>query len=126
MRLKSFDGTATELAALLEEHTGEKLLPSVLSKRLVRYASELDRVGIQISTSHTRDSRQLHILCIDGTAMTGMTGKMRQAPCQISCHSRHSCHQRYEVYFCPRDNMHSKNYVGQAVQPWRQFLKALI
>ena len=75
MRLKSFDGTATELAALLEEYSGEKLLPSVLSKRLVRYASELDRDGIRISTSRTRDSRQLHILCIDGDSNDGNDGK---------------------------------------------------
>lgn len=89
MRLKSFDGTATELAALLEEHTGEKLLPSVLSKRLVRYASELDRVGIQISTSHTRDSRQLHILCIDGDGNdgkneTGSVSNFLSQPSQLS------------------------------------------
>ena len=75
MRLKSFDGTATELAALLEEHTGEKLLPSVLSKRLVRYAADLDKTGIHITSSRTRDSRQLHILCIDGDGNDGNDGK---------------------------------------------------
>ena len=32
--LLSFTGTATELAAELEKHSGEKLLPNVLMKRL--------------------------------------------------------------------------------------------
>ena len=63
------------LAALLEEHTGEKLLPSVLSKRLVRYAADLDKAGIHITSSRTRDSRQLHILCIDGDSNDGNDGK---------------------------------------------------
>ena len=80
MRLKSFDGTATELAALLEEHTGEKLLPSVLSKRLVRYAADLDKSGICITSSRTRDSRQLHILCIDGDSNDGNDGKNETGP----------------------------------------------
>ena len=80
MRLKSFDGTATELAALLEEHTGEKLLPSVLSKRLVRYAADLDKAGIHITSSRTRDSRQLHILCIDGDSNDGNDGKNETGP----------------------------------------------
>lgn len=74
-QIKSFNGTATELATLLEEYTGEKMLPSVLSKRLVRYASELDRAGIRISISRTRDSRRLHILCIDGDGNDGNGGK---------------------------------------------------
>lgn len=95
-QLKSFDGTATELAALLEEHTGEKLLPSVLSKRLVRYAADLDKAGIRIVSSRTRDSCQLHILCIGND---GNDGKMGRTPCQISCHSRHNCHRRYEACF---------------------------
>ena len=38
--LGSFEGTATELSALLEAQTGEKLTPSVLSKRLVKRSEE--------------------------------------------------------------------------------------
>ena len=74
-QLKTFNGTATELSVLLEEHTGEKLLPSVLSKRLVRYAAELDKTGIRITSSRTRDSRQLHILCVDCDGSDGNDGK---------------------------------------------------
>ena len=74
-QLKTFNGTATELSVLLEEHTGEKLLPSVLSKRLVRYAAELDKTGIRIISSRTRDSRQLHILCANCDGSDGNDGK---------------------------------------------------
>lgn len=59
--LSAFDGTATELAGILEQHTGKQLLPSVLSKRLVRYSGELDKAGIQVTGSRTRDARLLHI-----------------------------------------------------------------
>lgn len=70
-----FDGTATELSELLELHTGEKILPSVLSKRLARYASELDKAGIQITTSRTRDARTLHISARPSDGNDGNDGK---------------------------------------------------
>lgn len=58
-----FEGTATELSELLKERTGEITLPSVLSKKLVKYSGELERNGIRISSHRTRDSRTLSILC---------------------------------------------------------------
>lgn len=45
---------------------------SVLSKKLARYAGELDRLGIRITTSRTRESRSLHLRC-DGS--DGSDGK---------------------------------------------------
>ena len=65
-KLGRFDGTATKLSELLLRDTGEQMLPAVLSKKLVRFTSELDRAGIHITGSRTRDSRLLHIVC-DGS-----------------------------------------------------------
>ncbi len=65
-RLGPFDGTATRLNELLEQHTGEQMLPAALAKKLVRYTGELDKAGIHITSSRTRDSRLLHITC-DGS-----------------------------------------------------------
>ena len=71
-----YDGTATELSSLLAQRTGEQLLPSVLSKRLVRYAGELDKLGIRIAVSRTRDSRQLHIRYQPCDGSDGSDGKI--------------------------------------------------
>ena len=60
--LHSFEGTATELSELLEARTGESILPSVLSKKLVKYAGELEQNGIRIAARRPRDSRTLVIL----------------------------------------------------------------
>lgn len=80
-QLGCFDGTATELSGLLKQRTGETMLPSVLSKKLVRYAKELDDRGIRFSTSRTRDARLLHILCIIRDGSDGNDGKNETAPC---------------------------------------------
>lgn len=64
--LGSFNGTATELSTFLEQRTGEHLLPAVLSKKLVRFTAELDKAGIHVTSSRTRDSRLLCITC-DGS-----------------------------------------------------------
>lgn len=74
-----FNGSATELSLLLEQKTGEQVLPSVLAKRLVRYASELDKAGVHVSSSRTRDTRLLHILC-DGDGSDGNDGKTDMEP----------------------------------------------
>ena len=95
--LESFDGTATELAALWEGYAGEPVQPSVLSKKLARYAGELDRLGIRITTSRTLQpavpGRAVLFTCAV-TAVTGVTGKMGQSQYPICCHSRHTCHRR--------------------------------
>ena len=72
--LESFDGTATELAALWEGYAGEPVQPSVLSKKLARYAGELDRLGIRITTSRTRESRSLHLRCDSSDGSDGKNG----------------------------------------------------
>ena len=64
--LENFDGTATELAMLWEGYAGETMQPSVLSKKLARYAGELDKLGVHITTSRTRESRSLHLRHCEG------------------------------------------------------------
>ncbi len=84
-----FDGTATELSTLLEQQTGEQLLPSVLSKRLTKHSGELDRLGVRISSARTRDSRTLHIRCDgndgnDGKKDTDSVSNLLSQPSHLS------------------------------------------
>lgn len=74
-QLHAFTGTATELSALLEYETGETISPSVLSKKLVKHASSLDKFGIHVSGSRTRDARQLYIECDACDSNDGSDGK---------------------------------------------------
>ena len=78
--LHSFEGTATELCELLEVRTGESILPSVLSKKLVKYAGELEQNGIHVAAHRTRDSRTLSILCFDSDGSDGNDGKTGTVP----------------------------------------------
>lgn len=78
-KMAAFNGTATELSFLLGQETGEQVLPSVLAKRLVRYAGELDKAGVHVSSSRTRDTRLLHILC-DDDGSDGNDGKKDMEP----------------------------------------------
>ena len=78
--LHSFEGTATELSELLEARTGESILPSVLSKKLVKYAGELEQNGIRSAAHRTRDSRTLSILCFGSDGSDGNDGKNETAP----------------------------------------------
>ena len=73
--LGSFEGTATELSVLLEAQTGEKLTPSVLSKRLVKYAEVLEQNGIRVVSERTRTTRMLSILCFPCDGSDGSDGK---------------------------------------------------
>ena len=75
--LESFDGTATELAALWEGYAGEPVQPSVLSKKLARYTGELDKLGVHITASCTRESRSLHLRC---DSSDGSDGKNKTEP----------------------------------------------
>ena len=63
-QLQTFEGTATELSALLEQKTGEIVSPSALSRKIAKHTSGLDKSGIHVSSSRTREARQLHIICI--------------------------------------------------------------
>ena len=72
--LGSFDGTATKLSELLEQRTGDQMLPSALSKKLVRFTGELDKSGIRVTSSRTRDSRLLHIACDGSDGNDGKSG----------------------------------------------------
>ena len=74
-RLYTFTGTATELSVLLELETGETVSPSVLSKKLAKHASGLDKFGICVSASRTRNTRQLHITCDSRDTSDGNDGK---------------------------------------------------
>lgn len=74
-RLHTFIGTATELSALLEHETGETISPSVLSKKLVKHTPGLDKLGIHVSGSRTRDARQLYIECDACDSSDGSDGK---------------------------------------------------
>lgn len=65
----------TELSALLEAQTGEKLTPSVLSKRLVKYAEVLEQNGIRVVSERTRTTRTLSILCLPCDGSDGSDGK---------------------------------------------------
>ena len=73
--LGGFEGTATELSALLEAQTGERLTPSVLSKRLVKYAEVLEQNGIRVVSERTRTTRTLSILCLPCDGSDGSDGK---------------------------------------------------
>ena len=73
--LGSFEGTATELSERLEAQTGEKLTPSVLSKRLVKYAAVLEQEGVRVVSTRTRTSRSLSILCLPRDGSDGSDGK---------------------------------------------------
>ena len=73
--LGSFEGTATELSVRLEAQTGEKLTPSVLSKRLVKYAEVLEQNGIRVVSERTRTTRMLSILCFPCDGSDGSDGK---------------------------------------------------
>lgn len=77
--LRSFEGTATELSELLEVRTGESIPPSVLSKKLVKYAGELEQNGIRVAAHRTRDSRTLSILCFGSDGSDGNDGKIGTA-----------------------------------------------
>lgn len=90
MELVSFDGTATTLSELLEQSTGEKILPSVLSKKLAKHSNELNKLGIHISSSRTRDVRLLHIHCdsSDGNDGKNETSSVEDLPSQPSHLSR--------------------------------------
>ncbi len=92
--LQCFEGTATQLSALLESQTGESVLPSVLSKKLVRYAGDLERAGIHFSASRTRDARLLHIRCDGNDGNDGKTAAVTAAnylsqPSQVSREKSH-------------------------------------
>ena len=73
-RLHAFTGTATELSTLLEHETGEIITPSVLSKKLTTHTSGLDKLGIRVSASRTREARQLHIRCDSCDSSDGKNG----------------------------------------------------
>ena len=73
--LGSFEGTATELSERLEAQTGEKLTPSVLSKRLVKYAAVLEQEGVRVVSTRTRTARSLSILCLPRDGSDGSDGK---------------------------------------------------
>lgn len=75
--LQNFTGTATELSALLERETGEIVSPSALSRKIAKHTSSLEKSGIHISSSRTRDARQLHIVCLTCDGNDGSDGKSR-------------------------------------------------
>lgn len=94
--LSAFDGSATELSSLWEKQTGEKVTPAALAKRLVRYTGELNRIGIRVTSSRTRDSRLIHIRC-DGS--DGNDGKNDTGPVSNFLSQPSSCHGAHQRRF---------------------------
>ena len=73
-QLHTFTGTATELSTLLKHETGESIAPSVLSKKITKHTSGLDKLGIHVSVSRTREARQLCIRCDACDSSDGKNG----------------------------------------------------
>jgi len=71
----AFVGTATELSAELERHSGEKLLPNVLMKKMMRHQSELLGYGISFTTKRTHDRKEICLKyeCVDCVGNDGKT-----------------------------------------------------
>jgi hypothetical protein len=90
--LLSFTGTATELAAELEKHSGEKLLPNVLMKKIIRCRQELAEIGISFTASRTRDRREISLIYSgdgnDGNDGKNGAGSVSNLPSQPSQPSR--------------------------------------
>lgn len=92
LRIKGeFIGTATELSKALEPITGETILPNVLMKRLIRYRDQVEKQGVLLETSRTREARRIHLsfLCdesdgSDGRSSTASVSDLLSQPSQLS------------------------------------------
>ena len=87
----SFVGTATELAEALKPYSTHEWTPPVLSKKLIRYATELKAQGIRFNTDRTRERRELRLCVVsdgndgsDGKNETGSVAKLLSQPSH--CH----------------------------------------
>jgi hypothetical protein len=63
----TFTGTATELAEVLESYCGEKPLPNVLMKKIIRHQQELLDADITFSARRTHDRKEISLryACVD-------------------------------------------------------------
>ena len=88
---REFSGTATELSQALEPFTGERILPNVLMKRLIRHREQVEKQGVFLETSRTREARRIRLsLCCDGSdgndgkSSTGSVSDFLSQPSQLS------------------------------------------
>jgi hypothetical protein len=54
---KSFFGTPAELAKVLQPHSEDKIIPNVLSKKLLQNSVELEKIGIRYSAKRSNGKR---------------------------------------------------------------------
>ncbi|ADU27321.1 AAA family ATPase [Ethanoligenens harbinense] len=82
----SFTGTATALAEEMERSGGEKLLPNVLMKKIIRNQVELSRNGIVFSAKRTHDRRELTLARVDNDGNDGKSdmASVPNLPSQLS------------------------------------------
>ena len=88
---REFSGTATELSQALEPFTGERILPNVLMKRLIRHRNQVEEQGVLLETSRTREARRIRLsLCCDGSdgndgkSSTASVSNLLSQPSQLS------------------------------------------
>ena len=88
---REFSGTATELSQALEPFTGERILPNVLMKRLIRHREQVGKQGVLLETSRTREARHIHLSLHcdgsdgnDGRSPTASVSDLLSQPSQLS------------------------------------------
>jgi len=77
---RHFMGAPAELAAKLREHSGEKIIPNVLSKKLVQSRHELERYGIR-HTNRRSNGRRIVELWFNDTDSDDSDGENDMTPC---------------------------------------------
>ena len=87
--VQSFCGTATELADAVQHHSGEKIRPNVLAKKLVRFADELSSYGIRCDRNRTHERKEILLeydcvgcVCNDGKTGSGSVSDLPTQPSQ--------------------------------------------
>lgn len=73
--LRSFSGTATELACEIEKMCGETIRPNILIKKMLRNQAELAERGITFEMKRTHDRKEISLryMCVDCIGNDGKT-----------------------------------------------------
>ena len=85
--VQSFCGTATELSDAIQHHSGEKVRPNVLAKKIVRFADELAAHGVSYNRSRTHLRKEICLgydgcVCNDGKMDSGSVSDLPTQPSQ--------------------------------------------